>query len=1212
MRRIVGGLLAFSVLSLGSCGAGLIGGVVSSNANGNNADARIPQLSISNSLLPLVPVSGDVRTVLVADAQLSGGSIEVRIETASGVIAVQNNTSAQVQGGSTLVSFELDLVEVVSSIGDPTADDVPASLAVFADGKSIAVAIPVLLVRQPVANLQLPVGVADAKLSPFGQRVRIQVDGLLSTDASSLQVLVTTRDPDAGVLNATITRPATDISFVSSVNGIPTIEASIPGNPFPDGVQIQVLDAISGQGTLITNAFYRPEIVLALPGQGPTTGGTLLTLIGSALVPYDFGALPVNYDFDKVEITLTKDGRITELPRDDLRVEQSARDRLVLTVPPSPDGRPGVVNMTLRIELENHVAIATTELFFFANPDPFFGPRGAVLDQESVAAKPIVLDNAPSSTDAPDFAILTEQGGVGFLELLLAQQNGMFQPFAAKRQVGNHEVAAERNPRDLLVGDFDGDAVPDLFIVNEGEVGGVVHHVVLGQQRPGPPLGDVTMVSAAVGAVQGVTALLDGDLLPDILLVPPPIQGGGSDVQVLLSRPLGHGQPSFISASSIDFGDFAYEAIEVADLDGDQILDVAMVSGSELQFGVAFGLGDGSFRPAQQFDIGDIPVYGSASPQSQAVGLHSCQNGDRPSLALVLSGFVGGNPPTVAVLNQEFDLATQEWSFSSPEEGGIFVAPEFVEPFGKSLLENIDGIGEVELVVSVAGEPTFVSGGVLQFDSVTRSFLALEIENGTAVGTEVPVQVSALSFGKAFASDGLTGEKNAVFVVHEVDVDSSRERRLSTRLVQEGDTPRLLTPDAGASLPLQIESVVPGLFSGSAVQPNQSALDLALSTSSGPGGAAIQVIVNDGFGGFPAVGASLSYPGLLPGTVAVISGEIGRSDSLVFISRDSQVGVWNPLPTLGGPSNGVLLTAQLPAVGLLDEDTKIKVADVDGDGLNDLVLLLSTDVSAPGIPDTNFVLMRGKAVSLPSEFPYEVPVDGLLVHANATSFALADFSAGQNQSLQMAVTVPVGTSPTSVDGNHILFCRYLAGAVPAEDRFVISAVANGPQQLLAGSEPVFVEAADFDGDDLVDLMVACRGDRSLRLFRNTVAPGGTSIEVDVGAFAEALASPMELAAGLPVVMKLSDVNGDGNLDVVVATEFSGALTRSSVASYLSTGTGEFSDAGFVSAARVGLFPQRLSLALGDWNTDDVPDLFIGWALQDPFIVNLRVLFGGTR
>ena len=143
-------------------------------------------------------------------------------------------------------------------------------------------------------------------------------------------------------------------------------------------------------------------------------------------------------------------------------------------------------------------------------------------------------------------------------------------------------------------------------------------------------------------------------------------------------------------------------------------------------------------------------------------------------------------------------------------------------------------------------------------------------------------------------------------------------------------------------------------------------------------------------------------------------------------------------------------------------------------------------------------------------------------------------------------------------------------------------------------------------------MVACRGDRSLRLFRNTVAPGGTSIEVDVGAFAEALASPMELAAGLPVVMKLSDVNGDGNLDVVVATEFSGALTRSSVASYLSTGTGEFSDAGFVSATRVGLFPQRLSLALGDWNTDDVPDLFIGWALQDPFIVNLRVLFGGTR
>jgi len=212
--------------------------------------------------------------------------------------------------------------------------------------------------------------------------------------------------------------------------------------------------------------------------------------------------------------------------------------------------------------------------------------------------------------------------------------------------------------------------------------------------------------------------------------------------------------------------------------------------------------------------------------------------------------------------------------------------------------------------------------------------------------------------------------------------------------------------------------------------------------------------------------------------------------------------------------------------------------------------------------------------------------------------------------------MPVATSPIQVNGNHIIFCRYQAGMDPAGDGFVRSAIPGQTQQLLAGSEPVLVTAADLDGDGLKDLMVACRGDRSLRFFRNTVAPGGTSGEVDVQAFEEAIASRRELAAGVPTVMRLSDVNGDGNLDVAVVTQFTSTSvpgrTRSSVATYLTSGTGEVSEARFVSASRVGLFEERLSLDIGDWNRDGVPDLFLGWGLQATGTVNLRVLFGGTR
>src|SRR5690606_33974507 len=121
-------------------------------------------------------------------------------------IAIQRNATAQVQGASTVVSFELDLTAITSTLSSLSDADLAAELQVFAAGRAVAQPIPVVLVRQPVARLLLPPGQADAELSPVGQRVLIEVDGLRSTDAGGVAVLVTTRDPDAGVLNATVTR----------------------------------------------------------------------------------------------------------------------------------------------------------------------------------------------------------------------------------------------------------------------------------------------------------------------------------------------------------------------------------------------------------------------------------------------------------------------------------------------------------------------------------------------------------------------------------------------------------------------------------------------------------------------------------------------------------------------------------------------------------------------------------------------------------------------------------------------------------------------------------------------------------------------------------------------------------------------------------------------------------------------------------------------
>ncbi len=1222
---------AVCLLALASCGAGLVTGV-SASGGGAAPEARIPELTVLNSLLPLVPPAGRTASVLVSNADLSGDA-SLRVELrAGGVSAQQQVLSVAVQNGATTVTVLLDTAPLRAGI-DPTAGDVAAQFVVATSAGPVADAAGVLLVRQPVTKLVVPGGASELKLSPLGGYVTMTVDGLLATDIADIVVVVGTRDPQALEPGARTIRLATDVSFATSVNGLPTLRALLPGNDFPDQVELLVRDELAGVSTVASNAIYEPRIEFALPGQGPTTGGTLVTLIGTALVPYDFSTLPAELDFDNITLTFEKGGRITELQPQDFRAAESSSDRLVFTIPPSPDGRPGRVSIRLRVlgaRADGSVFTATfaaDEEFLFANPDPFFGPRGAVLDQTPVAAVPIRLDSAPSLDAAPDFAVLTEQGGVGFLQLLLAQPNGMFQPFATPRQVGDHQVNAQRIPRDLLVGDFNGDAVPDLFVINEGAAT-AEHTLVLGQVRPDPPLGAVVIVPAPPGAAGGRVADFDADGLPDVLLVPGANAPPGERPHVLFATGAGAGGgPAFTAPVALDVRAFSYDAFEVEDFDGDGLLDVALVSGEELKLDVAFGAGSRTFSTGAPLDF-EVPDYIPAVG-SPAVGLHSCRNGARPSLAVVLAGLNASatTRPTVAVLPQE-DLGGG-WSFRSPTVAEVYIAP--VEPIGQTLAADLDrgqgqGSSPVELVIGIRGEPTSVSLGLLQFDGTRFVPLLGSIVGGTAGLAEAPVQISSLAFDAAFPAAGPgQPQKDAVFLIHEVEVDGAREKRLSTRLVDvpQPNEPILLPPDAGASLAFPIDRLLVGNFSDTAVNAQGRARDLALASGGVFGQqASVTIVLNDGFGGIPQLGVKLEAAELQPSSVARFDATSGY-DGLVFVNRDSSLGFWTPDP-FGAPQQlPSSLSARLrDALPLpygdlpVNDGTRVQVADVDGDGVSDLVVMLSFDVSTPSTGDTRVALMRGKQSPGSGEFPFFEPVAFASAHGNATSFALGDFApdaSGAPTQLELAVAVPAGTTSSALDGNHILFFRYEPGATETEDRFVPSYASQGAQVLLAGSGPSQLAVADFDADGREDLLVACRGDNTLRLFRNTVAPGGVVGEVDVGAFVEGLSSPYALAPGDPTRLILSDVNGDGNLDAVVfVEELLASVTRqSSVAAYLSSGVGSFEGARFASRTRSGDFNAALTGALGDWNRDGVPDLLIGW---DVFTqaVNLRVLFGGTR
>lgn len=1224
--HLIRGLVLAAALLAGGCGAGLIAGIAASNRGGNTGQAQPPDITLS-PIVPLVPAPDTTRSIVVANVQITATApLRVRID-ALDTGADQLNPVAAGQGGSTLITFTLETGPIVARVADPTAADVEALLSVLVDDRPVAAPVPIVLARQPRAQLEVPVGATELFVSPLGERVRLRVDGLRSTSQPDVLLLVTTRDPAAVVVPGqplpVITRVATDLRFEPADGGLPVISAELPGNTFPGRADLVVRDAISGVSTTVTNAYYRPDVALALPSQGPTTGGSLITLIGTALAPYDFDAVPgpPPFDFDNVQLLFAKGEpgreRVTELPRADFRVAESGSDRLVFTMPQAPDGRPGQVDIILRVRLGKVTAeVIASQVFLFANPDPFFGPRGLVFDRLPTAIAPILLDHAPSTDAAPDFAALTDQGGVAFLQLLLAQQNGMFQAFGAPRQIGDHEVLAERDPRDLCVGDFDGDGIPDVFITNAGSATSV-HHLVLGQAAPLAPFGAVYRFTTPGGMYKCRSALFDADALPDVLLVPGPGAPPGQRPLVLLARPAAPGQPGFAAPVALPVRDFPYEAVDVSDFDGDGHVDVALVSGTTGQLDIAYGIGDGTFVGVP-LDF-TVPGY-TFDPSSPAVGLHACADGALQSLGLVLAGtnfLVGPTLPTIAVLRQLTPRV-----FSSPLSQEVFHAPS--EPIGRSLVANLDEQGPVEMVLAIAGDPQFISLGLLQLTpNIGFQPIEASLEGGIVTGSESPRQISALAFDRAFPVTQQPDVPKAVFLVHETLVDGATERRLSTRLVLNTDTgaPRLLPPDAGAQVAFRIENVIGGSFHAA---PGSSVLvrDIALArtVASAPTDAVVLVENEGGFGGLPRLGNRVDFAGLLPHSLAIVPAAPGNVDLLAFSARDSHLGCWRHDPSHGQVQSPdsvttelrLLITDQELATADLADSTRVVAGDVDGDGIDDLVVLMSFALAAPGGEGkAALALLRGKSSYGAGEFPFHFPSGVTLVHGASSALVLGDFTragAGAVRHLELAVAVPTGST-----GDHVRFYRYQAGAAPPDDRFVPAAAPGGPQVLLAGSSPTQLAVGDFDRDGSVDLLVACAGDSSLRMFRNTapVAPG--ALNVEVGAFVESLSSPSQLVAGAPTMLRLADVNGDGNPDVLAAGEaLVGGVRSTSVGIYLSRGDGSFDGPRPVSPSRLGNRDGALAADLGDWNSDGLPDMFLGWDTSGTGDINLRVLFGGTR
>jgi FG-GAP-like repeat len=323
--------------------------------------------------------------------------------------------------------------------------------------------------------------------------------------------------------------------------------------------------------------------------------------------------------------------------------------------------------------------------------------------------------------------------------------------------------------------------------------------------------------------------------------------------------------------------------------------------------------------------------------------------------------------------------------------------------------------------------------------------------------------------------------------------------------------------------------------------------DLIVSNSVGMDGSAIgtvSVLVGDGSGGF---GSQVTFSaGMDPQAVAV--GVLGDGTASIVVAN----GLSNYVSILTG--NGPGLFAVSATLTVDSDPDAVAIADVNGDGTMDLVV--------------------------GARSPYRVDI--LLGNANGT--------------FKPFEPVPTGNYPGSLAVANLNQDKNLdIVTTDSHDNTVTILLGNGDGTFhavngyLVGNDPISMALADLANDGTLDLVVANELSNSISILQDngdgTFSPQ-TTISLGVGNY--------------PTAVAIADLNGDGNMDLIVAFESKYSATTGpagSIEILLGNGGGTFQTA---TPEIVSLGPGQyrpVAIDVADFNGDGSPDILVldhGW------------------